>query len=211
MITNEVPITINVDTDFSLAIKTAKEIFFSDGVFVYPTDTIYGFGGNPFSGKVIKRIINIKRRNENKQFIYLIKNPESIIEYVELNKDSLLEFLKAVWPNPITIIFNLKEKYFEQFNSATAAFRMPNDKFCLSLLSELNCPLISTSVNRSENPPINNKSAIIKEFKTEIDAILFTNKRQNSKPSTIISLTSSEPVLIRQGSVKFKEILTKNL
>jgi tRNA A37 threonylcarbamoyladenosine synthetase subunit TsaC/SUA5/YrdC len=70
-------------------------------------------------------------------------------------------------------------------------------------------PLISTSVNRSGQPPVVESSVIYDEFSSEIDAIFHTNKKSFYSVSTLIDLSDSVPVLIRSGKIKFEDLLDK--
>lgn len=202
-------IKINIDTDMGKAIKTAKKIFLEGGVFIYPTDTIYGLGANPFNEEAIKRVNNIKERELGKTYILLINSIQNLLNYVELKSENHLDFLISLWPNPVSVILNLNAKTKILLDRGNSAFRIPNNRFCLKLLSELAMPLISTSVNRSNKPPLMEPSLIFDEFSSEVDAILYTEKKSYYESSTIIDLTENKPLLIREGKMKFDELLSK--
>src|ERR1035437_714443 len=141
---------INIDADINIAVKQASKIYFEGGVFIYPTDTIYGFGANPFNEDSIKRVNKIKSRESGKLFILLIKDIETLLKYVDLKSERHMDFLISIWPNPVSVILNLNSKTKNILNNDTAAFRVPNNRFCLKLLSEIKMPLISASVNRKD-------------------------------------------------------------
>ncbi|MCU0331776.1 MAG: Sua5/YciO/YrdC/YwlC family protein [Ignavibacteriaceae bacterium] len=61
---------INIEESLESALSLAAELYHSGKIFIYPTDTIYGIGGNPFDEEVVKRIAEIKGRDEKKQFIW---------------------------------------------------------------------------------------------------------------------------------------------
>ncbi len=94
-------------------------------------------------------------------------------------------------------------------NQETAAIRIPQNDFCLKLLKEISRPLISTSVNRSGNDPVNQIEQILSDFSQDVDAIIFNSQPSEKISSTIIDLTSEQPRLIREGSIKFVELLQK--
>ena len=70
-------------------------------------------------------------------------------------------------------------------------------------------PLISTSVNRSNNPPYIEPSLIIDEFSSEVDAIFFTKKKSFFKASTLIDLSNCEPKLLREGKLRYEDLIKK--
>ncbi len=101
---------INIDENPDLALMLATELFHSGKIFIYPTDTIYGLGGNPFDDGVVKKIADIKGRDEKKQFIWLLSDFENVMNYTEIVFENHLEFLQTIWPTPVTVILNLNER-----------------------------------------------------------------------------------------------------
>lgn len=198
---------INIEENPESALNLAAELFHSGKIFIYPTDTIYGIGGNPFDENVVKRISDIKGRNEKKQFIWLLSDFENLMNYFDVIYDTHLDFLQKLWPAPVTIILNLNTRTKEIINQDTIAVRIPQNDFCLKLLKEISRPLISTSVNRSGEDPLKLIEQIVNNFSQDVDAILFQSDSTERKSSTIVDLTSKQPKLIREGSIKFVELL----
>lgn len=210
MIKTKKSILINIDEKFDESIKLANELFLNGSIFIYPTDTIYGFGGNPFNEIAIKKISEVKGKANWRRYIFLISDIEMLKHYADINSEKYLDFLLSIWPNPVSVILKLNKKYQELLNSETGAFRIPNYRFCQKLISEIKMPLISTSVNRTGNEPLNHPSQIIQEFANEVDAIFYSEKKSFFEASTLIDLCKDEPVLVREGKIKFVEIM-KNL
>ena len=198
---------IDIDKNPESALILASELFHSGKIFIYPTDTIYGIGGNPFDENVVTRIADIKGRNEKKQFIWLLSDIESLMNYSDIIFETHLDFLQKIWPAPVTVILNLNERTKNLINQDTIAVRIPQNDFCLKLLKEISRPLISTSVNRSGENPLNKIEHIVNNYSQEVDAIFFNTDITEHKSSTIIDLTSKHPKLIREGSIKFVEML----
>ena len=198
---------INIEGNQESALILAAELFHLGKIFIYPTDTIYGIGGNPFDENVVKRISDIKGRDEKKKFIWLISDFENLMNYVDVIYETHLDFLQKIWPAPVTVILNLNERTKKIINLDTIAVRIPQNDFCLKLLKEISRPLISTSVNRTAEEPINQIDQIVLNFSQYVDAILFQSESAERKSSTIIDLTSKQPKLIREGSIKFVELL----
>jgi L-threonylcarbamoyladenylate synthase len=198
---------INIDENPESALNLAAELFHSGKIFIYPTDTIYGIGGNPFDKNVVTRIDDIKGRNEKKQFIWLLSDFEKVMNYVEIIYETHLEFLQKIWPAPVTVILNLNERTKAIINQDSIAVRIPQNDFCLNLLQEISRPLISTSVNRSGEAPLNQIGQIVDNYLQDVDTIFFNAETTVKKSSTIIDLTSKQPKLIREGSIKFVELL----
>ena len=200
---------VNIDTNIDEAVCQARKLYFEGKVFAYPTDTIYGLGGNPFNDEVVNRINEIKGRSTEKKYILLIGAIEYLQKYVELSSEKHLDFLISIWPNPVSVVLNLNSKSRELLNLRTAAFRMPNHKFCLELLREIQMPLISTSVNKSNRESLLEPSIIEEEFGNEVEYLFFSKKKSYFEASTLIELTGMEPKLIRPGKIQFEDILQK--
>jgi len=202
-------ILINIDDSFNESINLASELFFNGSIFIYPTDTIYGFGGNPFNEMAIKKISKVKGKDNWRRYIFLISDIEMLKSYAVINSEKYLDFLLSIWPNPVSVILKLNNKYQEILQSETGAFRIPNHRFCYKLVSELKMPLVSTSVNRTNNEPLNDPSQIIQEFSTEVEAIFYSDIKSFFEVSTLIDLTKDKPELVREGKIKFVELMKK--
>lgn len=209
MIEKKEAVLINIDESFETAINIARELFLNGSIFIYPTDTIYGFGGNPFNEVAIKKISEVKGKLNWHRYIFLISDIEILKSYADVDSERYLDFLLSIWPNPISVILKLNKKYQELLQSETGAFRIPNHRFCYKLISELKMPLVSTSVNRIGIEPMNDSSVIIQEFSNEVDAIFYSDKKSFFEVSTLIDLTGEEPKLIREGRIKFVELIKK--
>ncbi len=209
MIEKKKSLLINIDERFEESISIASELFLKGSIFIYPTDTIYGFGGNPFNEMAIKKISEVKGKINWRRYIFLISDLEILKNYADIDSERYLDFLLSIWPNPVSVILKLNKKYQELLQAETGAFRIPNHRFCYKLISELKMPLVSTSVNRTGNEPMNDSSMIIQEFSNEVDAIFYSNKKSYFEASTLIDLSKDEPALIREGRIKFVELMKK--
>jgi L-threonylcarbamoyladenylate synthase len=200
---------ICVEDELEDSVLRAKKIYLEGEVFVYPTDTIYGFGANPFNEEALEKVNEIKGRPGEKKYILLIDSIDTLSKYVELNSEKHLDFLLSIWPSPVSVVLKLNQKTSSILNLKTAAFRIPNHRFCQKLAAEIHMPIISTSVNRTGSPPINHPEMIKQEFSSEVSGIYYSNKKMFDKASTLIDLTGNDLVLVREGKIKFDELTKK--
>ncbi|MCR4901102.1 MAG: L-threonylcarbamoyladenylate synthase, partial [Treponema sp.] len=138
------------------------------------------------------RIRAIKGRAETKPMIQLIATPQDLAKYTS---DNVPASLLQKWPGALTIIVN-------DNRGGTTAFRCPGDEWLRNVIAECCSPIYSTSVNRSGQPVLDEQSAIIKEFGSEVDLIIIDGDKKGAKPSTIVSLLDDQIKILRQGSVK---------
>jgi L-threonylcarbamoyladenylate synthase len=198
---------IDVDEDLPAAISRAEELYFSGGLFIYPTDTVYGFGANPFNSDVVDRVGYVKRRPKDKRYILLVPDIETALRHVVPTSERHIDALMAAWPNPLSAILRLNAESRELLGQDTAAFRIPDHRFSRKLLEAINAPLVSTSANRHGEEPTTEPSIVEQEFYDEVDAIFYEEKKSFAQSSTLVDMTEDEPRLIREGKMPFETIL----
>ena len=176
-----------------------------DGVIVYPTDTIYGLGCSLASKKAIKKIYQLKRREQNKPFSFICADLSMIGRYAVVSK-AQFKLLKAYLPGPYTFILEAGEEAPKEVlprkKRATVGIRIPDHPVPLALVKRLGVPIITTSVNVSGEDAYGNPEVMEERFGKQIDIILDAGILPK-EPSTVIDLTGAEPVVIRQGKGQF--------
>lgn len=183
-------------------IKDIIQTLKKGGIGVLPTDTIYGIVGSALNSQTIERIYKLRKRDTDKPMIILI----SSINELELFKTRLsstnFNFLKKIWPNPISVILPCSESEFSYLhrNKKTLAFRVPNNKFLLEILKATG-PLVAPSANfEGEKASINTEEAR-EYFKDGVD-FYFDGGDLESEPSTLIELIDGKVNILRQGEYK---------
>jgi len=179
-------------------IKKIVHILKNDGVIVYPTDTIYGFGADIHSKAAIERIYKIKQKKAI-GFSFIIPDLNKIAEYAHVS-DYAYRVMKKLLPGPYTFILKATKMVPKQLipKKKTVAIRIPDNATCLNLVKLLNSPIITTSVNVSGEPHFSEPLEIEKEFSDHVDAIIDNGILPND-PSSVIDLTGDAPIIIRRG------------
>ena len=183
--------------------KIIKKILDNNGIIVYPTDTLYGIGGNFFSIDVIKKIDELKQRNDS-PYSVIVHSIDYIDEIAELN-DFQRDILKKNLPGKFTFILKAKNHINRELlkNRDTIGIRIPELKEIIELVKYLNYPLITTSVNKSGKKPLNDPEIIKKEF-NEIEILIKFNIIKDSKGSTIVDITNKNIKILRKGDSKLR-------
>lgn len=175
-------------------LKKVVEIIEEGKIILYPTDTIWGIGCDATNANAIKRIYELKRREEKKSLIILVNDVDMIKRYVNYPSEKLLFYLNQQ-QRPTTCIFqkafNLPDILVNE--DGTIAIRIVNDVFCKMLISELKKPLVSTSANISGEAFPANFLAVSDEIKNGVDYIVQHRQKDlsESDPSSIIKLSES--------------------
>ncbi|MDE1866800.1 MAG: threonylcarbamoyl-AMP synthase [Thaumarchaeota archaeon] len=187
-------------------IITASKIVKNGGVVVFPTDTVYGIGCDPFNSKSVRMIYRIKGREESKQLPVLgfsISEISKIAIFDDLSKKIAAKF----WPGPLTLLLDIKEeKIAESLGlDGKIAVRVPNHPCTLDLLKECRL-LVGTSANVSGHPSSSNSQEIIGKLEG-YDILLDGGIIPNPIESTIVEVVGSKFRIIRQGKINEKELL----
>ncbi len=182
---------------FEEDIDTAEKYLSAGGLILYPTDTIWGIGCNASDERAIKKIYQLKNRDEKKSMIILLANYDAIKNYVLHPQKKVVDFIKKQ-TRPTTAIFtnatNLPEALINEDGSI--AIRIVKDNFCKALIEKINQPLVSTSANISGERYPKNFKEISEVIKNGVDYIV--QHRRNDlniyEPSSIIRLNGEGAV-----------------
>ena len=185
----------------ALAIKSIK----NSGVVIFPTDTVYGIGCNPYDENAVNRIYQIKNRDKTKPLPILAYSKqilENIVEFSQITNKITEKF----WPGRLTIVLPLKDKKLKRLSGGpnTLAVRIPNSK-CGLLLKE--CGLIvGTSANISGKEPFTNPECIKGKI-PDCDIFLNGGEIQSSGPSTIIEIKNQKIKILRNGDISKNDLV----
>ena len=182
----------------------------SDGaVIVFPTDTVYGLGCNPYNHDSVLSLYEIKKREKTKPFPvlgYSKEELEKIAEFSPLEEKVAEKF----WPGAITLILKVKDKDIQKSLSLgeKIAVRVPNNKCALSLLKECKL-LVGTSANISETKPFNDPKECSENligYDLFIDGGIISSKGE----STIVEVENNDVKVLRKGSISEEMIKELN-
>lgn len=192
---NEIFLRLNLPNESSILQKTIQCLN-KEGCLLYPTDTVWGLGGNALSKHVFDKINTIKNRPAHKAYIVLIKSLEAMVPYVHFNKTEI-EALLAKAEKPTTIIYPLKNKILQHLAAEdnTIAIRIPQHGFVKSLIQAIDFPIISTSANLSGTPSPVHFHDISKDIKKQVDYMVpysaVEESRDLKEPSAILKIEPS--------------------
>jgi L-threonylcarbamoyladenylate synthase len=180
----------------------------NEEIIAHPTDTIYGFAGLANSKKVFAQLSQIKGRDASKYFSVMFKNSEQIKFYLQNISKQAEILIENFLPGTLTLILPINNKIKLQpfAKNSSIAVRIPNTIFCLNLLTELDQPLFTTSVNKSGEAPLNDSTHINHQFGDQITYLVKTNDVFSNIPSTIIDCTKNEISVVREGQILAADI-----
>ena len=194
---------INCDKE---GIEKASTIVRDGGIVVFPTDTVYGIGCDPYNKKSVDKIYQIKGRSKAKPFPVLAYSFEVASKIVEFDNDSK-KIANRFWPGPLTMILKLKDpKLKESLNlKEKIAIRVPNNQCLLNLLKNTKF-LVGTSANLSGESSFTKSNDCYQKI-TNFDVFLDDGDIEIKGESTILEMDHGDPVFHRLGALKKEEII----
>mgnify|MGYP001367494570 FL=1 len=187
-------------------IRKSVEIIENGGVIIFPTDTVYGIGCNPYDTNAVKKIYEIKSREKIKSLPVLASSIE-IVKQISIIDEFTEKIIKKYWPGPLTLILKLKDKNLKESLNLEdkIAVRIPNSVCTLKLLNKCNL-LVGTSANVSGDSSFTDPQECMKNVKNYdifVDGGTITSKGE----STIIEIENEKIHVIREGALKKEDIV----
>lgn len=186
----------------SAGIRKCADCISSGGVVVYPTETVYGLGADPFNPSALNRVFAIKGREKSKSLILLLPDQNVLHKLVNEIPDDAYRLIEALWPGPLTLVLRGREELPAALLGPdnSIAVRISDSPVCADLLSLLGNPITSTSANRSGYPPVESAPEAHLQFGEEVDMILDGGEVSNTQPSTLVRITDRTEIL-REGRI----------
>lgn len=185
----------------------AEKVLIGDEVAVLPTDTLYGLVASALSKKAVKKIYEIKGRDDNKPLIVLISSFNDLKKFGIKVGNKQLDILKRIWPGKVSVEFCYKNKKFSYIRAGQNynAFRMVGNKNknLYKLINKVG-PLVAPSANPQGSKPAETINDAKKYFGNKVSMYINIGRR-NLKPSTLIRINGDEIEILRQGEAKIKE------
>jgi L-threonylcarbamoyladenylate synthase len=197
---------LKVDCDKE-GIEKIFQIIKKGGIVVFPTDTVYGIGCNPYNANAVEKIYEIKSREKIKSLPVLAYSLDTVKKIARI--DTFTEkIIKKYWPGPLTVILELTDKKLKKSLNLDnkIAVRIPDSKCTLKILEKCGL-LVGTSANISGSPPSTDPKECLKNI-TNYDIFLNGGTITSKGESTIIEIENEEIKIIRKGVLKKEEIMT---
>lgn len=193
-------VSINPSNPQPRLIAQAVEILQQGGVICYPTDTMYGIGCDIFNQKAVKRVYQIKRRPKNKPFTFMCASLTNISHYGHVG-NTAYRLMRKNLPGPYTFVLSgtkLVPKIMLT-KQKTVGIRVPDHPVCLAIIEALENPLLNTSATiEDEEQSITNSYDVDELFGKQVDLIIDSGEIV-PQPSTVISLLTDQPEILRVG------------
>jgi L-threonylcarbamoyladenylate synthase len=188
------------------AIIEAAEIIRGGGLVIYPTETVYGLGCDPFNSSAVDRLLRVKGR-ENKPLPIIASSTEKA-RRVALFNPQAEKIVLELWPGPLTLVLKARVAFPQgvTLGQDTIGIRVPDHDVALRLADLSGGYLVSTSANKSGAPSPRKAEEAIAQIGQEVDLVLDGGRSPIGHSSTVLDLTS-KPKILREGPIPLRLIM----
>ena len=187
-------------------ISEASEILRRGGLVAFPTETVYGLGGDAKDKEASRKIYAAKGRPSDNPLIVHIARFSQLQEISKDLPENAKKLADAFWPGPLTMVVNKNQviPYETTGGLDTVAVRMPNNPIALALIEESGCMIAAPSANTSGRPSPTKASHVYEDLSGKIDAILDGGPVDIGLESTIVDLTEDVVTILRPGYINME-------
>ena len=191
-------------------IKTAGEILRDGGLVAIPTETVYGLGANALNPDAVKNIFIAKGRPQDNPLIVHISEVDEIYPLVKDVPEKAKALMNAYWGGPLTIILPKSNLVPTEVSGGldTVAIRMPKSETAKKIIKAAGVPIAAPSANTSGLPSPTTAKHVQDDMMGKIDAIFDGGECDYGVESTVITLATEVPRLLRPGGITL-EMLEK--
>ena len=193
-------------------IREAGKILKNGGLVAFPTETVYGLGGDALKEDAARKIYSAKGRPSDNPLIVHIADIGALDELASEIPGCAYKLAEAFWPGPLTMIFKKKEivPYGTTGGLDTVAIRMPSHPVAHKLIKDSGVYIAAPSANLSGRPSPTRAEHVIEDMDGRIDMIIDGGAIEIGIESTIVDVTCEVPMILRPGYVTadmIKEVL----
>jgi L-threonylcarbamoyladenylate synthase len=190
-------------------IRKASKVVKNGGLIIYPTDTVYGLGCNPFDVQAVKRIFETKGERKYKPLPILGSDIQHVQKIAQLNEKAM-KVAKKFWPGPLTIIVPKKPSLPDivTCGSGSVGVRIPNHSVATQLISLCDGLLVGTSANKTGHKPSKTALEAAEQLGDQVDVILDAGPAPLCQESSVLDLMLKRPKMLREGLIKLEEVLS---
>lgn len=191
-------------------IERAAEILRGGGLVGIPTETVYGLAANALNGEAVAGIFRAKGRPMDNPLIVHIAEIDDIQRFSLAREipDAARELAKRFWPGPLTIILRKGDAVPDEVSAGldTVAIRLPAHPAARRIIREAGTPLAAPSANLSGSPSPTTAAHVMNDLNGKIDAVLDGGACDVGVESTVITLATDIPTVLRPGGVTVEQL-----
>ncbi len=190
------------------SLKAAAEILKNGGTVAVPTETVYGLAASALSDTAVAKIFAAKGRPQDNPLIVHISDVKMLTDVAKDIPDVAFRLAEKFWPGPLTLVLPKGDKVCDSVSAGldTVAVRCPKNETALDLIKISGLPLAAPSANLSGSPSPTKAAHVVADLNGKIDAVLMGEDCAVGVESTVITLVTNPPRLLRPGAVTAEQL-----
>lgn len=191
-----------------IQVERAVEIIKKGGIVAFPTDTVYGLGGDVFSVPAAERIYRVKQRSMNMPLPVLLADAAGLADVAADIPEMARCLIERFWPGGLTLVLTKKKSLPDIVTAGgdKVAVRVPDHPVPISLIRGSGSPIIGTSANISHEPNPLTAWEVEKQLGGQVDMIIDAGRCPGEAESTVVDVTGKSPLILRRGIISEEEI-----
>ena len=189
-------------------ITEAAKILKEGGLVAFPTETVYGLGANAMDDEAVSKVYAAKGRPSDNPMIVHVAKPQDLTLLTDNITDDMKKLAENFWPGPLTMVVQAKPQVSRITTGGldTVAVRIPDNETTLKLIETDCMPMEGPSANLSGHPSPTSSNHVYDDLQGRIDAVIQGEICKVGIESTVVDMTSPEPVILRPGIVTAEDL-----
>lgn len=192
-----IPAETNLTVDW---LELCLSILRNGELILYPTETFYALGIDPWNESARTRIYELKGREASKELPCIASDVEMVSRFCDVNHTAFTILTERFWPGPLTLVLPLRTR------SDSIAIRVSSHPVAQQISREFQSPIVSTSANPSGEVPFTEISVLPSKFSDSVSLAIDAGTTAGGLPSTIVSLMEGKPKILRAGVIPSSQI-----
>ncbi len=188
--------------------ERARQITAEGRVIGFRTDTFYGLGADPLNSAAVRKVCEIKGR-EDKPILLLISDANEVERFLDSPSDLFTRLAKNLWPGPLTLVGTARPELSDYLTSGTGTVgvRLPHDERVRDLARSCGGALTATSANPSGLLPALTAAEVELYFPGLLELIIDDGEVIATEPSTVVDTTEEVLRVIRPGAITREDLV----
>lgn len=189
-------------------LQTAADILAKGGLVAFPTETVYGLGANGLNEDAVRSIFAAKGRPSDNPLILHICDTEQLPQLAREIPDEAIKLALEFWPGPLTMVLPKTDRVPDAVSGGldTVAIRFPNNLIAREIIRRSGKPIAAPSANLSGSPSPTTAQHCIDDLMGRVDAIVDGGSCGVGLESTVISLATEVPTVLRPGGITVEQL-----
>lgn len=201
-------VPVEREAEIASQLEKACELIRNGELVAFPTETVYGLGGNALDETAAARIYAAKGRPSDNPLIVHVADKDSLHVLGREIPEEAFRLADRFWPGPLTIIVRRADIVPKSTTGGldTVALRMPADDIALELIKGSGCYIAAPSANASGRPSTTRAEHCIEDLSGKIPMVLDGGAVKIGLESTIVDLSADRPLILRPGVVTIEQL-----